>query len=96
MDAAPSFGASSFKSIVCQQCDGWCYSENAISVDNPIRIGKAGPPGIRGLPGPVGPIGKPGDVGHRGIPGPAGPPGPQGLVNMTAIEEVMDRKIKAG
>lgn len=96
MDASPSFGTSSFKSVVCQQCDRWCDSVDTISVGSPTRVGKAGARGIRGIPGPIGPIGRPGVVGPRGIAGPVGPPGPEGVVNMTAVEEVIDRRIKLG
>lgn len=96
IDASPSFGTSSFKSLVCQQCDLWCDSTDAERTDNHPRVGKSGPRGIPGPLGPTGPIGIPGDRGVRGLVGPVGPPGPQGVVNLTAIEESIDRKIKIG
>lgn len=65
-------------------------------MNTPLRVGKSGPRGIPGPPGPKGPIGSPGDRGLQGVVGPVGLPGPQGVVNLTAIEEIIDLKIKAG
>lgn len=96
VDASQSFGTSSFKSIVCQQCDIWCDSADVVRMNNPPRVGKSGPRGISGPPGPAGPIGGPGDRGPRGPAGPVGPPGSPGIVNLTSVEESLDRKIEKG
>lgn len=59
------------------------------------KVGKAGP---RGFPGPQGVEGQAGVKGERGPQGgmgPAGPRGPEGVINITAIKEIVDKNIRS-
>ena len=83
-----------FEDLVCQQCRSWHGMSEGINTA--ARVGKAGPigpQGPRGVPGPRGIRGESGPPGKIGNPGPIGP---QGVMNVTAIEEIIDRKIRAG
>lgn len=93
IDASPYLGNSSFKSNVCQQCDLWCDGTGTVIADDSQKVENTECRGSPGPPGPVGPIGRPGDRGPQGVVGPVGPPGPQCAINLTAIEESIDRKI---
>ena len=94
-ERASASGVSiAFEDLVCQQCRSWLGMSE--SINTVARVGKAGPigpQGPRGVPGSKGMRGKDGPPGKVGNPGPRGP---QGVMNVTAIEEIVDRKIRAG
>lgn len=78
--------------VDCQQCNAQCPTR-PIESQSRVIIGQRGPPGPRGEWGSPGNKGYTGDRRYRGSKGDRGP---NGVVNMTAIELLIDQRIQQG